>query len=74
MAKSRDKKFISLVVKRLREVREHKELTQEIVVYDTGINIGRIESGQRDISLTTIKTLCDYYEISVKDFFKKGFD
>jgi transcriptional regulator with XRE-family HTH domain len=73
MAKSRNKGFILSVAGRLKEVREQKDLTQEIVVYDTGINIGRIESGHRDISLTTIKTLCDYYEISVKDFFKKGF-
>jgi transcriptional regulator with XRE-family HTH domain len=73
MAKSRNKGFISSVAERLKEVREQKGFTQEIVVYDTGVNIGRIESGQRDISLTTIKTLCDYYEISMKDFFKKGF-
>ncbi|HWY10311.1 MAG TPA: helix-turn-helix transcriptional regulator [Bacteroidia bacterium] len=73
MAKSRNKAFISSVAERLKEVREQKGFTQEIVVYDTGINIGRIESGRRDISLTTIKALCDYYEISVQDFFKKGF-
>ena len=73
MPKARNKGFIRLVAARLKEVREQNDLTQEVVVYDTGINTGRIESGQRDISLTTVKTLCDYYGISVKDFFKKGF-
>ncbi len=73
MAKARNNEFILSISERLKEVRENKKITQEIVVYDTGINIGRIESGQRDISLTTIKTLCDYYEITIRDFFKKDF-
>jgi transcriptional regulator with XRE-family HTH domain len=70
MSKSRNTAFIKKVASQLKEVRKRKKLTQEVVVYDTGINIGRVERAERDISLTTLKTICDYYGISVRDIFK----
>lgn len=37
---------------------------------DTGIHIGRIEAGNRDVSISTIEKICDYFNISVAEFFK----
>lgn len=70
MAKTRNTKFIKLVVERIKEIREKQGITQEVVFYDTGINIGRIERGERDISLSTIKAICEYFEVPVHDLFK----
>ena len=51
------------------KLRTKRGLSQEDVINDTGINIGRIESGLNNLSITQLKLLCDYYEISLSDFF-----
>jgi len=71
MGKSRNIEYLKKAGKRFKEVRIKKTITQEDVIFDTGINIGRVERGERDISLTTIIKLCDYYEISIHEFFSK---
>ena len=70
MAKTRNIAFIKIVALRIKQIREKNGITQEVVFYDTGINIGRIERGERDISLTSLKAICEYFDISVQDFFK----
>lgn len=45
-------------------------MTQEKVTFDTGINIGLIEVGKTNISIVTLITLCNYYNISLEDFVK----
>lgn len=57
------------IATRLRELRHARNLTQENVRFDLEINIGRIEACQHIVSLPTLAYLCDYYEISLKDFF-----
>lgn len=34
------------------------------------INIGRIEVGQHSITLSTLADLCDYYGITLEEFFR----
>lgn len=58
------------VVERLKEVRKQKGFTQENVRFDLDINISRIEVGQHSITLTTLADLCDYYGITLEEFFK----
>ncbi len=62
--------LVEQVVERLKSIRRAHGLTQENVRFDTDLNIGRIESGRHSISLTTLADLCDYYDISLEDFFK----
>ena len=45
-------------------------LTQEVVRFDTGLNVGRIEAGCSDITLSTLADLCDYYDISPGELFQ----
>lgn len=61
--------LIEQVAKRLIELRREHGLTQENVRFDLDLNIGRIEIGQHSISLTTLADLCDYYNITLCDFF-----
>lgn len=63
--------LVEQVVERLKSIRRARGLTQENVRFDTDLNIGRIESGRHSISLTTLSDLCDYYGISLTDFFKE---
>jgi len=58
------------VAKRLKEVRESKGLSQGTVYIDTDYNIGRLEVGKTNISISTLSILCKYYGISFEEFFK----
>lgn len=66
----RDSDFIHAVGKRLKELRNEKGLSQETVYFHTNIHIGRVETGKYNITISTLKQLCDYYGVSVIGFFK----
>lgn len=61
--------FIIAVGKRLAEIRIKAEKTHEDVYFDTHIHIGRIETGKYNISISTLYELCNYYGISIQEFF-----
>lgn len=69
--KRRNDKLLKQVAGRIKELRAERDLTQEVFYNDTGINIGRIERAKRDIGVTTIEIICDYFDISIQDFFEK---
>lgn len=53
----------------LRDLRKERNLSQIDVYIDTDIHIGRIERGKTNISITTLSDICDYYRISLEEFF-----
>ena len=71
MGKSIDKTLLWKIAGVVKVIREKKGITQEVFYNDTGINIGRIERAQRNISITTIAQICSYLEISMTDFIRK---
>lgn len=71
MKQLRDQDLLLDIAKRIKELREEKGLTQEEVYIDTQIHIARIETARVNISVSTLKTLCDYFDITLSDFFKK---
>lgn len=72
MAKSqlKDEALLSAMVQGLKTLRTERQLTQEDVYNDTGIHISRIETGRVNVSLSTLKALLDYYQISLSQFFQ----
>ena len=64
-----DKELMMRVGNRLREIRKARGFQQEKVMFNTRIKIGRYERAEVNISLTTLSVLCEYYGISLKDFF-----
>lgn len=64
-----DMDVMRAVAERLREIREGKKLSQRDVYIDTEINIGWIETGQRNPTISTLSRLCSYYGVSLKEFF-----
>jgi len=70
MAQVRNKKLLTNISSRIKELRNKKGITQEDFYNDTGINIGRIERAVNDLSVSTLERICVYFDISLKDFFK----
>lgn len=66
----RNEILVHMIAKRLQELRRERNLTQENVRFDTDLNIGRIETGQHSITITTLADLCDYYGVTLEEFFK----
>jgi len=64
-----EKNILLDLSKRVKKLRTEKSVSQHIAYLDTKIHFGRIEQGKRDINLTTLYKICDYFEISLKDFF-----
>ncbi len=72
--KIRNEELMGKVAIRMRQVREQKNISQDTMDLDTGLKMSRLESGQSDITISTIGRFCEYAKISVADFFSKGFD
>lgn len=66
----RDRRVEKQIAERLKMFRRARGLTQEDVRFSTDINIARAESGCGSLSIGTIVDLCDYYEISLEEFFR----
>ena len=51
-------------------LRKERNLTQENVRFDLELNIGRIEAAQHSITFSTLGDLCDYYGVTLEEFFR----
>ena len=68
---SRNNTLIKTIGEKLQGLREKKGVSQIDVYIETNINVKRIEAGTQNITVSTLSDLCDYYEITLKDFFKE---
>lgn len=66
----RDHKFIKDVACHIKKLREAKGISQEIFYIDTDINIARIECGNQNITISTLKDICVYLELPISSFFE----
>jgi transcriptional regulator with XRE-family HTH domain len=66
----KDKELLQKIALRLKQLRHEHNVSQGILYFDTGINIGRIERAQSNLSISTLKKLCRYFGITLKDFFE----
>ena len=65
----RNTELLEKIATKVRKLREERNISQDNMEEDTGINISRIEAARVDISVSTLQALCDYFEISVVDFY-----
>ena len=70
MAQVRDSQLIKKIALRLKGLRENIGLTQEQLYNDTDIHIARIESSKVNPSVSTISRLCEYFGITLTEFFR----
>lgn len=61
------------LAKKIKILRKRKGVTQEEALNDTGIQFSRIEQAKRDVQFSTIYKICNYFEITLKDFFDEDF-
>ncbi len=71
MGQIKNKSLLKKTAAVLKELRVVHNLTQEDVYNDTSIHVGRIEAHKVNLSISTLSALCNYYDISVSDFFKR---
>jgi transcriptional regulator with XRE-family HTH domain len=53
----------------IKQIRKSKNTTLEVFYFDTGIHLARIEQGKQNITISTLSKICEYFEISLSDFF-----
>ncbi|MBQ4278810.1 MAG: helix-turn-helix transcriptional regulator [Rikenellaceae bacterium] len=62
--------LINQIAERLRKCRTAAGKSQEAVYFDTGIHIGKIETAQYNITVSTLSRLCQYYGITMEELLK----
>lgn len=62
--------LLAIIGEKLVKLREARGLSQQKVYIHTGIDMDMIERSEYNLTLTTLSDLCDYYNISIKEFFK----
>jgi len=70
MDRFHDSGLVDKVVAKVRALREAKGTTLQEFYDDTGIHLARIEADRRDITLSTLKRICQYFGIPMSDFLK----
>jgi transcriptional regulator with XRE-family HTH domain len=69
MGQNRDEILIEKIVDRIRELRNENGVTLEVFFNDTGIHLARIESQRRNVTVSTLKRICSYFEVNLSEFF-----
>lgn len=64
-----DSELISRIVSCIKDIRNTRNVTLEVFYFDTGIHLARIEQGKQNISVSTLAKICEYFNVSLSDFF-----
>jgi transcriptional regulator with XRE-family HTH domain len=70
MAQLKNQALLKKIAFRIKSLREKKAVTQEQFYYDTGIHLGRIETGTMNITVSTLSAVCEYFNVTLEEFFK----
>lgn len=66
-----DEELLDTLILTIKELRKFRGITLETFYFDTGIHLARIEQGKTNITISTLSKICNYFEISLVDFFAK---
>ena len=58
------------IVNRLQRLRRARGLTLQEVYDATGIHVARLEASKANMRVATLAALCQYYDISLAEFFQ----
>ena len=70
MAQIKNKTLLKKIAHKIKALREKHNITQEQFYNDTSIHIGRIETAQSNVSVSTLDAICKYFRISLAEFFE----
>ena len=65
-----DAEHLKTIILTIKEVRKKHGVTLETFYFDTGIHLARIEQGITNISVSTLSKICNYFNLSLADFFQ----
>lgn len=65
----KDEEFVEKIAQRIRQVRNVHEHTQEALIDKVHLSINQYEVGSKIPTLMSLLKICQYYQISVRDFF-----
>ena len=72
MSQLRDQGLLKKIALTLKALIEERNLTQEEVYNDTQIHIARIETGNVNLSISTLSFICTYYKTSLLEVFSSS--
>lgn len=72
MSQLRDQGLLKKIALILKALIEERNLTQEEVYNDTQIHIARIETGNVNLSISTLSFICTYYKTSLLEVFSSS--
>ncbi len=61
--------LITKIASRIKQLRIEKGISQDTFFIDTDIHIARIESGKSNITVSTLSEICNYFNITLSEFF-----
>lgn len=65
----RNEELVRYIAYRLRELRLARGLSQEKVLFETGVRVEHIEMGRNNITISTLHALCTLYGTTLHEFF-----
>ena len=65
-----DKELLNKIILTIKQVRKKHGVTLENFYFETGIHLARIGQGKTNISVSTLSKICNYFNLSLADFFK----
>ena len=71
MGQIRNRKLLKNIAIVIKQLRTDLGLTQDEVYDATKIHIGRIETAKANLSISTLDALCEYFEMSLSEFFNR---
>lgn len=66
-----NKELLSKIAIRIKKLRDEKNISQLRFYNETDIHIARIELGKLNITVSTLKEICDFFGITLSEFFKE---
>ncbi|OUN77730.1 transcriptional regulator [Alistipes sp. An116] len=70
MKQVRNQELLLKIALKIKQLREEKGVSQEIMYMDTQIHVARIETAKVNISVSTLDAICRYFGISMEEFFR----
>jgi transcriptional regulator with XRE-family HTH domain len=62
------------LAQKLKTLRKEKGVSQQQVYNDTDVHVGRLETGKMNATINTVAILCDYFGLTLSEFFGDGFE
>ena len=70
MKQIRNQELLLQIALRIKQLREKRGVSQEIMYMDTQIHVARIETAKINVSVSTLHAICAYFGISFAEFFE----